>query len=383
MVQPTLSGNSHPPTSSRRFCFFLSALSRFLVAWFLVAPMDKDWCARVEGGRLNEGFNFFFKRRKSHFDGKKIPGYAELHTNLPNVFFGLPTFERDHQLHQLPSIRSLYPTAHYATMHPISTSSSGCVNNTLSTAFNGDVRWCPCMTQSLQKTVELFQSAKSDSHRTLGGDGEASRPTGRRWFANEFSQSNTHLGWANPVDRISCWISKTTAIPQTLQEKPREHLAKKDHPPVSRAYPDFSFSVNVTRESSNFSKKKELSALLIPKTPLKTTAKSGKHPKWHCTVTKNRMFVILREEKKLVFSNFLTSDSFSRHQSQILNPRSSEICPATDAPMHWEVKMLPVSTVFFLGEGIQDATRYHLKLEWAMYHSSLFMIHHSSLHDFL
>lgn len=156
------------------------------------------------------------------------------------------------------------------------------------------------MTQSLQKTVELFQSAKSDSHRTLGGDGEASRPTGRRWFADEFSQSNTHLGWANPVDRISCWISKTTAIPQTLQEKPREHLAKKDHPPDSRAYPDFSFSV-MWQGNLPTSAKKRAECIVDSKNPTENYHQKWEAPKMALHHNKKQDVCNFKRGKKTVF----------------------------------------------------------------------------------
>lgn len=213
--------------------------------------------------------------------------------------------------------------------------------------------------------------------RTLGGDGEASRPTGRGWFADEFSQSNTHLGWANPVDRISCWISKTTAIPQTLQEKPREHLAKKDHPPVSRAYPDFSFSVNVTRESSNFSKKKELSALLILKTPLKNTAKSGEAPKMALHRNKKQDVCNFREEKNMFC--FQLSDFWLIFKASKSDPKPKVFW---SLPSHWCAHALGGKDVAGLhgvlpGEVIQDGIPFEIGVSYVSFHHySWFIIHH-------
>ena len=254
MVQPTLSGNSHPPTSPRRFCFFLSALSRFLVAWFFVAPMDKDWRARVEGGSWTKA-SIFFKRRKVTFWWKKIPGYAELHRNLPNVFFGLPTFERDHQLHQLPSIRSLYPTAHYATMHRISTSSSGCVNNTLFTAFNGDF------------VVSLYDTIPPKNRGVVPICKVGLTPHTRRWWGSKPTRWSTVIcRWIQPIkhtprlgkssgSHLLLDLQNNCHTSNPSRKTKRTSSKKRSSSRFTRLSWLFIFC-DVTRESSNFCKKK-------------------------------------------------------------------------------------------------------------------------------
>lgn len=254
MVQPTLSGNSHPPTSPRHFCFFLSALSRFLVAWFCVAPMDKDWCARVEGGSWTKA-SIFFKRRKVTFWWKKIPGYAELHRNLPNVFFGLPTFERDHQLHQLPSIRSLYPTAHYATMHRISTSSSGCVNNTLFTAFNGDF------------VVSLYDTIPPKNRGVVPICKVGLTPHTRQWWGSKPTHWSTVIcRWIQPIKHTPR-LGKSSGSHLLLDLQNNRHTSnpsRKTKRTSSKKRSSSRFTrlswlfifCDVTRESSNFCKKK-------------------------------------------------------------------------------------------------------------------------------
>lgn len=73
---------------------FCSAVSRFLVAWFLCCPDGQRLMCAGWRGKVERRLQFFFKRRKVTFWWEKNPGYAELHTNLPNVFFWTPNFRK-------------------------------------------------------------------------------------------------------------------------------------------------------------------------------------------------------------------------------------------------------------------------------------------------
>ena len=124
------------------------------------------------------------------------------------IFWWAPNHRKRSSTQSIPSIRSLYPTAHYATMHRISTSSSGCVNNhTDSTAFKGDFESCPCMTQwAPPKNRGKPLPTGRWTHTAHSAVGKRADPTHWRGgnFANSANQTHTSVG---QVDRISCWIS--------------------------------------------------------------------------------------------------------------------------------------------------------------------------------
>ena len=207
------------------------------------------------------------------------------------------------------------------------------------------------MTQSPhQKTVDFFQSANfymSVAHRTLGG-GEASR----RSFADEFSQSNTHLGGVNfnkhrgpqIPSQDPIFASKTSAIEFLHKhlkpsKKTEKHIWQKRSSSRFTRFPRLVFSVKERRPTKNRAgcvvDSKEVNIEILPK-PHRNPTKSGCSTQKMATAPpkkKNKGCLQISKREKSnshdFFATFLTPNS----HFQGLKTRSSKKKQG-DAPSH-------------------------------------------------